>query len=378
MMKRLPPVTLATSATPADLRSLFNKLFFNPGPMNKLKAAIFGASGYTGEELVRRLARHPLVEIVAMTSRQSAGKVASDIFPWLDRRSSVGKVQFETPEIPNLKSRGIEVAFLALPHGVAAETASPLLEAGIRVIDLSADFRIKDPQTYEQFYGHKHPAPALLASSVYGLPERYRNAIRRANLVACPGCYPTGILVPLLPLISAGQIRPSSIVAVSMSGVSGAGRALESRLMFVECNESVRPYGLPAHRHLAEIEQEISIAAGERVQIQFAPHLVPINRGIATTIHVDASSPITEEEIAATLTAAYGEEPFVRLLPAPNFPDVKNVAFTNAIEVSWRVDPRTGKVILMSAEDNLVKGAAGQAIQCLNVMQGWDEGIGLN
>lgn len=346
--------------------------------MNKLKAAIFGASGYTGEELVRRLARHPLVEIVTMTSRQSAGKVASDIFPWLDRRSAVGKTQFESPEITNLKSRGIEVAFLALPHGVAAETASPLLEAGIRVIDLSADFRIKDPQTYEQFYAHKHPAPALLANAVYGLPERYRQAIRTANLVACPGCYPTGILVPLLPLISAGQIRPSSIVAVSMSGVSGAGRALESSLMFVECNESVRPYGLPAHRHLAEVEQEISIAAGERVQIQFAPHLVPINRGIATTIHVDASSPITEEQIAATLTAAYGEEPFVRLLPAPNFPDVKNVAFSNAIEVSWRVDPRTGKVILLSAEDNLVKGAAGQAIQCLNVMQGWDEGIGLN
>jgi N-acetyl-gamma-glutamyl-phosphate reductase len=148
--------------------------------------------------------------------------------------------------------------------------------------------------------------------------------------------------------------------------------------MFVECNESVRPYGLPAHRHLAEIEQEISLAAGETVQIQFAPHLVPLNRGIATTIHVDAASPITEHEIGTTLTSAYGEEPFIRLLPPPNFPDVKNVAYTNAIEVSWRVDPRTGKVILMSAEDNLVKGAAGQAIQCLNVMQGWDEGMGLN
>jgi N-acetyl-gamma-glutamyl-phosphate reductase len=163
-----------------------------------------------------------------------------------------------------------------------------------------------------------------------------------------------------------------------MSGVSGAGRNVDAHLMFVECNESVRAYGLPAHRHLAEIEQEISVAAGERVQIQFAPHLVPINRGIATTIHVDPSARTTEEQIAATLTAAYGEEPFIRLVPAPNFPDVKNVAFTNAIEVSWRVDPRTGKVILMSAEDNLVKGAAGQAIQCLNVMQGWDEGIGLN
>jgi len=182
----------------------------------------------------------------------------------------------------------------------------------------------------------------------------------------------------LLPLILAGQVRPASIVAVSMSGVSGAGRAVESRLMFVECNESVRPYGLPAHRHLAEIEQEISIAAGETIQIQFAPHLVPLNRGIATTIHVDPSSPITEEQIGATLTSAYGDEPFIRLLPSPHFPDVKNVAYTNAIEVSWRVDPRTGKVILMSAEDNLVKGAAGQAIQCLNVMQGWDEAMGLN
>jgi N-acetyl-gamma-glutamyl-phosphate reductase len=345
--------------------------------MNKLNAAIFGATGYTGEELVRRLAKHPLVEIVALTSRQAAGKPASEIFPWLDRRSALGKLQFESPETASLKGKA-EVAFLSLPHGVAAEQAAPLLEAGMRVLDLSADFRIKDPQVYQQFYGHTHPAPGLLATAVYGLPERHRESIRTANLVACPGCYPTSILVPLLPLISAKQVRPSSIVAVSMSGVSGAGRAVESRLMFVECNESVRAYGLPAHRHLAEIEQEISLAAGERVQIQFAPHLVPLNRGIATTIHVDASAPVTEEQVGATLTSAYGEEPFIRLLPAPHFPDVKNVANTNAIEVSWRVDPRTGKVILMSAEDNLVKGAAGQAIQCLNVMQGWDEALGLN
>jgi N-acetyl-gamma-glutamyl-phosphate reductase len=345
--------------------------------MNKLNAAIFGATGYTGEELVRRLAKHPLVEIVALTSRQAAGKTASEIFPWLDRRSALGKLQFELPEVTGLKGRA-QVAFLALPHGVAAEQVAPLLEAGIRVLDLSADFRIKDPQVYEQFYGHTHPVPGLLANAVYGLPERHRESIRKANLVACPGCYPTSILVPLLPLILARQVRPSSIVAVSMSGVSGAGRTVDSRLMFVECNESVRPYSLPAHRHLAEIEQEISLAAGEKVQIQFAPHLVPLNRGIATTIHVDAPSPVTEDQVGATLTSAYGEEPFIRLLPAPHFPDVKNVAYTNAIEVSWRVDPRTGKVILMSAEDNLVKGAAGQAIQCLNVMQGWDEALGLN
>jgi N-acetyl-gamma-glutamyl-phosphate reductase len=356
---------------------LFKHRTFRPTKMKKLNAAIFGATGYTGEELVRRLVKHPLVEIVALTSRQAAGKAVSDIFPWLDRRSDLGKLQFEAPDVASLKGRA-EVAFLALPHGVAAEQAAPLLEAGIRVLDLSADFRIKDPQVYEQFYGHKHVAPALLSSAVYGLPERHRQAIRSANLVACPGCYPTSILVPLLPLVLSGQIRPSSIVAVSMSGVSGAGRNLEARLMFVECNESVRPYGLPAHRHLAEIEQEISLAAGEKIQIQFAPHLVPLNRGIATTIHVDASSPITDEQIGATLTSAYGQEPFIRLLPPPHFPDVKNVAYTNAIEVSWRVDPRTGKVILMSAEDNLVKGAAGQAIQCLNVMQGWDEALGLS
>lgn len=345
--------------------------------MNKLNAAIIGATGYTGEELVRRLAKHPLVEIVALTSRQAAGKTASEIFPWLDRRSALGKLQFESPEVASLKGRA-EVAFLALPHGVAAEQATPLLEAGIRVLDLSADFRIKDPQVYQQFYGHTHPVPDLLANAVYGLPERHRQSIRTANLVACPGCYPTSVLIPLLPLILAGQVHPPSIVAVSMSGVSGAGRTVESRLMFVECNESVRPYGLPAHRHLAEIEQEISLAAGDKVQIQFAPHLVPLNRGIATTIHVDPSSPVTEEQVGATLTSAYGEEPFIRLLSAPQFPDVKNVAYTNAIEVGWRVDPRTGKVILMSAEDNLVKGAAGQAIQCLNIMQGWDEALGLN
>lgn len=345
--------------------------------MNKLNAAIIGATGYTGEELVRRLAKHPLVEIVALTSRQAAGKTASEIFPWLDRRSALGKLQFESAEVASLKGRA-EVAFLALPHGVAAEQAAPLLEAGIRVLDLSADFRIKDPQVYEQFYGHTHPVPRLLANAVYGLPERHRQSIRTANLVACPGCYPTSVLIPLLPLILAGQVRPPSIVAVSMSGVSGAGRTVESRLMFVECNESVRPYGLPAHRHLAEIEQEISLAAGDKVQIQFAPHLVPLNRGIATTIHVDPSSPVTEQQVGATLTSAYGEEPFIRLLSAPQFPDVKNVAYTNAIEVGWRVDPRTGKIILMSAEDNLVKGAAGQAIQCLNIMQGWDEALGLN
>jgi len=344
--------------------------------MNQLTAAVFGASGYTGEELVRRLMRHPLVKIGALTSRQSAGRRAVDLFPWLDPRTELGKLEFETPDAGTLRSRGIDVAFLALPHGAAGEYVGGLLEAGLRVIDLSADFRIKNPDVYREFYGREHPAPLLLDRAVYGLPERYRDAIRATNLVACPGCYPTGILLPALPLIAAGRIRPASIVATSMSGVSGAGRNLELPYLFVECNESVRPYGVPKHRHLAEIEQEISFAAGETVCIQFAPHLVPINRGLVTSIHADASSSTSESEIGAVLSAAYENEPFVRLLAPPQFPDVKNIAFSNTIEISWRVDARTGKIILMSAEDNLVKGAAGQAIQCLNIMQGWDETLG--
>src|SRR6201993_253452 len=178
--------------------------------MNKLNAAIFGATGYTGEELVRRLAKHPLVEIVALTSRQAAGKPAFEIFPWLDRRSNLGKLQFEAPDVAGLKGRA-DVAFLALPHGVAAEQAAPLLEAGIRVLDLSADLRIKGPHGYEQFYGHKHPVPDLLASAVYGLPERHRQGIRTANLVASPGCYSTSVLVPLLPFILAGHNLPSFV-----------------------------------------------------------------------------------------------------------------------------------------------------------------------
>jgi N-acetyl-gamma-glutamyl-phosphate reductase len=346
--------------------------------MNQVNAAIFGASGYTGEELVRRLAKHPCVKIRALTSRQSAGRRAAEVFPWLDSRTELGNLEFETPDVSTLKSRGISVAFLALPHGAAAEYAGDLLEAGVLVIDLSADFRIKNPAVYREFYGREHPAPKLLDRAVYGLPERYRDAIRSANLIASPGCYPTGILVPVIPLIKAGRIRPGTIVATSMSGVSGAGRSVELPYLFVECNESVRPYGVPKHRHLAEIEQEISFAAGENIQIQFAPHLVPITRGIITTIHVDASTSTSESDLGAVLSAAYGNEPFVRLLPPPRFPDVKNVAFSNSIEISWRLDPRTGKIILMSAEDNLVKGAAGQAIQCLNIIQGWEETLGLN
>jgi N-acetyl-gamma-glutamyl-phosphate reductase len=344
--------------------------------MNLINVTIFGASGYSGEELVRRLAQHPRVRIVGLTSRQHVGKKASDLFPWLDPRGPVANLRFVSPDVGNLTGQDVTAAFLALPHGVASEFASPLLDAGIRVLDLSADFRTRDPKVYREFYHQEHPAKALLSRSVYGLPEIYRDQIRTAELVACPGCYPTSILVLVLPLIRAGLIQADSIIATSMSGVSGAGRKAEISLLFVECNESVRPYGLPLHRHLSEIEQEISVAAGRETKIQFAPHLIPLNRGIVTTIHADGNA--DEPQIGEAYNKAYRNDRFVRLLGPDRFPDVKDVAHSNAVEIAWRIDPRTGKIILMSALDNLVKGAAGQAIQCLNIMQGWEEDIGLS
>ena len=259
-----------------------------------------------------------------------------------------------------------------------------MLQLGCQVIDLSADFRLKSAAVYKEFYAHDHPAPELLAQSVYGLPEIYRAQIKNASLIASPGCYPTSILLPTLPLLKAGLIKPTGIIADSLSGVSGAGRKAELDYLFVECNESVRPYGVPKHRHLSEIEQELSLAAGEPVTIQFTPHLIPVNRGILTTLylapvkHFDAAG---EQELAEKITAcyrqAYGHEPFVRLLEGKALPDTKNVVGTNVIEIAWRLDPRTGRLIVMSAEDNLVKGASGQAVQSMNIMCGFPETAGL-
>ena len=337
------------------------------------KVAIFGASGYTGEELVGLLLRHPRTELVAVTSRQSAGKTVAEIFP---RASSypVAKTLRFTDTAPEKIVAEAQVAFLALPHGVAVEFAGPLLQAGVRVIDLSADFRIKDPATYREFYAHEHGAPDLLPDTVYGLPEIYRDKIAGARLVACPGCYPTSILLPLIPLLREKLIEPNNIIANSLSGVSGAGRKAEVDYLFVECNESVRPYGVPKHRHLAEIEQELAIAAGTAVTIQFTPHLIPVNRGILTTLYL---KPTNRESIDAALDRAYADAPFVRLLGERTLPDTKNVVGTNVIEIAWRHDPRTGRLIVMSAEDNLIKGASGQAIQCFNLMCGYEETAGL-
>jgi len=278
-----------------------------------------------------------------------------------------------------------DVVFLALPHGVAAEYAVPLLDKGCKVIDLSADFRLNHTDVYEEFYGTEHPAPKLMAEAVYGLTEVYRNEIRDAQLVANPGCYPTSILLPLIPLIQAGIIKTTGIIANSMSAVSGAGRKIDLPYLFVECNESIRPYAIPKHRHLSEIEQELSIAANSNVTIQFSPHLMPINRGILTTLYIaptkffgsDIEAEAIGKEIEACYHEAYDDEPFVRLLSGGALPDTKNVAGTNFVEIAWRLDPRTGRLIVMSAEDNIVKGASGQAVQNFNVMHGFDETEGL-
>src|SRR5947207_5977957 len=241
-----------------------------------VKVAIVGASGFSGEELVRLLLRHPDAELSAVTSRQLAGQTLAQAFPKFGQFAAARQLRFSEPNA-ELLAKQAEVIFLALPHGVAAEFAVPLLQLGCQVIDLSADFRLKSPAAYKEFYGHDHPAPDLLAKSVYGLPEVYRSAIKSASLIASPGCYPTSILLLVLPLMRANLIKETGMIADSLSGVSGAGKKVEADYLFVECNESVRPYGIPKHRHLSEIEQELSLASGQPVVIQFSPHLIPVN-----------------------------------------------------------------------------------------------------
>ena len=345
--------------------------------MKSKKVAIIGASGYSGEELVRLLLHHPYVELVAVTSRQNAGQTLAQVFPKFASHPQSKTLRFSEPNA-GLLAKQADIVFLALPHGVAAEYAMPLLKAGCVVIDLSADFRLKSAEIYKEFYAHDHPAPELLKKSVYGLPEIYRGQIKKSSLIAAPGCYPTSILLPLIPLLKAGLVGATGIIADSLSGVSGAGRKAEADYLFCECNESVRPYSVPKHRHLSEIEEQLSLAADAKVVIQFTPHLIPVNRGILTTLYLTpVKKSIAVEEISACYARAYGDEPFVRLLEDKNLPDTKNVVGTNVIEIAWRLDPRTGRLIVMSAEDNLIKGASGQAVQNMNILCGFPETAGL-
>ncbi|HNU99306.1 MAG: N-acetyl-gamma-glutamyl-phosphate reductase [Verrucomicrobia bacterium] len=350
----------------------------------RVRVGIVGASGYSGEELVRLLLGHPRVELTAVTSRQYAGRTVAQVFPKFASHSGARTLRFSEPNVDLLATQA-QVVFLALPHGVAAEFAVPLLQRGCQVIDLSADFRLRSPDVYREFYAHDHPAPDLLAGAVYGLVEVYRDTLRGAALVASPGCYPTSILLPSIPLLRQQLVKTSGVIANSLSGVSGAGRKAEIDYLFVECNESMRPYAVPKHRHLSEIEQELSAAAGAPVVIQFTPHLIPVSRGILTTLYFTPSQHVQgadqaaafADTVAACYQAAYPDQPFVRLLQGNALPDTKNVVGTNVVEIAWRVDPRTGRLIVMSAVDNVVKGASGQAVQCFNVLSGFDETTGL-
>jgi N-acetyl-gamma-glutamyl-phosphate reductase len=346
--------------------------------------AVIGASGYSGEELVRLLLNHPHADLVAVTSRSNAGQTLAQVFPKFASHPKSKSLRFTDPNAEVLAKQA-DIVFLALPHGVAADFAVPLLNAGCVVIDLSADFRLRNADIYKEFYAHDHHAPELLSKAVYGLPEIYREQIKKSLLIASPGCYPTSILLPTLPLLRAGLIKIDGIIADSMSGVSGAGRKAEVDYLFCECNESVRAYGVPKHRHLSEIEQELSIAAGSKAIVQFTPHLIPVNRGIHTTLYLAPTERVSEvagakalaEKISACYAKAYANEPFVRLLEGNALPDTKNVVGTNVCEIAWRVDARTGRLIVMSAVDNIIKGASGQAVQSMNLLCGWPETAGL-
>ena len=341
--------------------------------MAKTKVAIVGASGYSGEELLRLLQNHPGAEISCVTSRKYAGQSLGAVFP----RFAESKLCFSPPEVEMI-AREAEVAFLALPHGLATEYAVPLLEAGLRVVDISADFRLRCQETYEVYYKTQHPAPELLAKAVYGLPERYRKQLHGASLVACAGCYPTSVILPVSPLLAADLVLPTGITAVCLSGVTGAGRKVDLPYIFPECNESVRPYKVTGHRHLPEIEQELAVAANmDKIAINFVPHLIPVSRGIHSTILLDARPGTTEETIAATLEQAYAAETFVRVLPAGKLADTKHVTLTNMCEIGYAFDEHTNRVVLSSAIDNLTKGAAGQAVQCMNIICGFPESSGL-
>lgn len=335
--------------------------------MKKTKVAIVGASGYSGQELIRLLLRHPHVEITHFTSRQYAGKAVADVFPRF--RGQVSRTFVE----PHASEIDADVVFLALPHGVAAEYAPALLQKGSKVLDLSADFRLKSTAAYEEFYEHKHPAPDLLKQAVYGLPEIHRDEIRGAKLVACPGCYPTSIILGAMPALKNDMGTHDSIIVTSLSGVSGAGRKVADEYLFTECNESARAYGIPKHRHIGEIEQELSQLAGASVTISFTPHLIPLNRGIVSTIYMSISA--KPNDALAAYQDFYKNEPFVRV--TGTLPDTKNVENTNFCDISVRIDSRTNRLVVVSVIDNLTKGAAGQAVQCLNLVCGYEETTGL-
>lgn len=338
-----------------------------------LKVAIVGASGYTGVELLRILHCHPEVAITCVTSEQSAGKAISEVFPTLRSRYNLVLENLEPVRIADRA----DFIFTALPHKAAMEVVPTFLKLGKRVVDLSADYRLRDAKEYEAWY-EPHMNPALLEQSVYGLPELRREKIAGADLVANPGCYPTSVILGLAPLLKKKLIDPATIIADSKSGVSGAGRSAKVDNLYCEVNEGFKAYGVGgAHRHIPEIEQELSLLAGKQLKITFTPHLVPMDRGILSTIYATPTSAVSSAELLELYRAYYQGEAFVRILPEGSFPSTSHVRGSNFCDIGITVDNRTGRVVVVSVIDNLVKGASGQAVQNMNIMNGFPENLGL-
>jgi N-acetyl-gamma-glutamyl-phosphate reductase len=340
----------------------------------RVPVAVVGASGYTGAELVRLCAGHPGVELVAVCADRSAGSRIEAVFPHLAGRVSMELEPFDAERVAGRA----EVVLCALPHGQSAVVAAELLARGRIVIDLSADFRLRDPAVHAEWYG-EHARPELMAGAVYGLPELHREELRGARLIAGPGCYPTAALLAVAPLLRRGLLAPGSLVVDAKSGVSGAGRSPALATHFPEMGEGVRPYKVAgAHRHTPEMEQEMSAAAGRDVRVSFTPQLVPISRGILACVYGEpADESLGTDELRAALRDAYRDEPFVTVLDG-GLPDTSHVRGTNRAHVAVAVDRRAGRVLAMCAIDNLGKGAAGQAMQCLNLARGFDETAGLS
>ena len=337
-----------------------------------IKIGIAGASGYTGLELIRLLVGHPGVELTVLTSETFQGQNIAEVFPSLNEI-----VDLELRPLDNNIAKDCQVLFLALPHTMAMSKLPDYLQSDCKIIDLSADYRLKDPKAYTDWYSVTHTNPELLEKAVYGLPELHRQAIQSAQLVANPGCYPTSVVLALAPLLKTDWVDLGSIISDSKSGVSGAGRKPSLTSHFAEVNEGISPYGLADHRHTPEMEQELSALAGKSVRLTFSPHLVPMTRGMLSTVYINLNQAITDEKLVEHYRSFYKGENFIRVLNPGKFASSHHVLSSNFCDIGLKVDSRNQRLIITSALDNLIKGASGQAVQNMNIMLGLDEKTGL-
>lgn len=338
-----------------------------------IRATIVGATGYGGVELIRLLDAHPNVVLTQVVSRSAAGQKVTDHFPHL-HSSALHQLRYVSPQDADWSA--IDVCFFATPHTVAMGQAASLLQRGVKVIDLSADFRIKDQLTWEQWYATRHTEPTLIEQAVYGLPELNRQAIKTADLIACPGCYPTAAQLGLMPLLQQNLLTDDTIIIDAKSGISGAGRAANVDMLFAERAENFQAYASAGHRHLPEIQQQLEIMKNAEVSLIFTPHLTPAIRGIHATIYAKLKD--THTDVQAVFEQAYDKEPFIRVLDKGQHPQTQSVAQSNYVHIAVARPPHSAYVTVLVAEDNLVKGAAGQAVQCLNIRYAWDETLGLS